>query len=325
MSSKPEATLIYNPMAGRAKMTGVANLVADMWQAAGWQITIHPTESAGHATTLARAAAAAGHRLLLAMGGDGTLAEAANGLVGTETVMGILPSGTANSFAIELGLPLPRRFNGNLLLKANEALLNGRVQKMDIGHIQIDDQKPHHWLLWTGVGIDGMVVDWVEPRPKWLRRFGRSGYFAKGILALPQISSFEAEVEIDGRLYQDRYLQILISNCRRYGGTFNLNPRAALDDGLFEIWLLKSKDMPHLAEHLLRMKTSKEIDLGKMTVINGRSITIRTDPAAICQTDGEQQGTTPLHCELKPQILQLLVPASAPEGLFVRAAEELLM
>lgn len=244
MSSKPQVTLIYNPMAGRSKRMAVAKLIADAWQAKGWQITIHPTENAGHATTLAKAAANAGHRLLLAMGGDGTLAEVANGLVGSETVMGVLPSGTANSLAVELGLPLPRRFNGKLLLKANAALLNGRVQKIDLGHIRIGDAKEGvHWLLWTGVGIDGMVVDWVEPRSKWLRRLGRSGYLAKGIFALPQISSFEAEVEIDGRLYQDRYVQILISNCRRYSGLFNLNPQAALDDGQFEVWLLKSKDL----------------------------------------------------------------------------------
>jgi diacylglycerol kinase family enzyme len=158
---------------------------------------------------------------------------------------------------VELGLPLPRRSNGKVLLKANEALLNGRVQKMDMGHIQGGDKKGLHWLLWTGVGIDAMVVDWVEPRPKWLRRLGRSGYLAKGVFALPQISSFEAEVEIDGRLYQDRYVQILISNCRRYSGLFNLNPHAALDDGQFEVWLLKSKDMPHLAEHLLLMNRGR--------------------------------------------------------------------
>jgi len=323
MKSEAQATLIYNPMAGRSKMMGVANLIADAWQAKGWQIAIHPTESAGHATTLAKKAADAGHQLLLAMGGDGTLAEVANGLAGTQTTMGVLPTGTANSFAVELGLPLPHRFNGKLLLKANEALINGRVQKMDLGHIQIGDKQNMHWLLWTGVGIDGMVVDWVEPRPKWLRRFGRSGYLAKGIFALPQISSFEAEVEIDGRLYQDRYVQILISNCRRYSGTFNLNPHAALDDGLFEVWLLKSKDIPHLAEHLVRMKTSKLVDFGKMTVVNGRSITIRTDPAAICQADGDQQGTTPLHCELNPQALHLLVPDSAPKGLFIQPSRKL--
>lgn len=323
MSSKPQVTLIYNPMAGRSKMMGVANLIADAWQEKGWQVVIYPTESVGHATTLAKAAADAGHRLLLAMGGDGTLAEVANGLVGSQTVMGVLPSGTANSFAVELGLPLPRRFNGKMLLKANAALINGRVQKMDLGHIQVGDEEGVHWLLWTGVGIDAMVVDWVEPRPKWLRRLGRSGYLAKGMFALPQISSFEAEVEIDGRLYQDRYVQILISNCRRYSGLFNLNPHAALDDGQFEVWLLKSKDMPHLAEHLLRMKTGKDVNLGKMTVVNGRSITIHTDPAAICQADGDQQGTTPLHCNLDAQALQILVPESAPAGLFTQPAAKL--
>jgi diacylglycerol kinase family enzyme len=60
-----------------------------------------------------------------------------------------------------------------------------------------------------------------------------------------------------------------------------------------------------------------------MTVVNGRSISIRTDPAAICQADGDQQGTTPLHCKLNPQALQLLVPDSAPAGLFSQPAGKL--
>ncbi len=299
-------------------MMGVANLAADAWRADGWEVTIHPTERADHATDIAKAAAEAGHDLLLAMGGDGTLGEAANGLVGTETVLGVLPTGTANSFAVELGLPLPHRFNDNSLLKANDALRNGRVHKMDIGYLETASKKGIHWLLWTGIGIDSMVVDHVEPRPKWLRRFGRSGYLAKGLLALPHITPFEAEVEIDGRFYNNRYMQILISNCRRYSGTFNLSPRAALDDGEFEIWLLTKEELPHLAEHLWRTKITKVYDLDDISMVNGRSITIRTPDPTVCQADGDQQGTTPLRCELKPQALRLLVPQSAPDGLFTQ-------
>ncbi len=297
-------------------MMGIANLAADGWRVDGWSVTIHPTEGAGHATTLAREAAEAGHQLLLAMGGDGTLGEAANGLIGSKTALGVLPTGTANSFAVELGLPLPRRFNDNSLLKANNALRNGRIHKMDVGYLESRTEEGIHFLLWVGIGIDSMVVEHVEPRSKWLRRFGRSGYIAKGLLALPHITPFEAEIEIDGRFYNGRYMQILISNCRRYSGSFNLSPRAALDDGKFQIWLFTKEQLPHLAEYLWRTRTSDLVDLENLTMINGRSITIHTAAPTLCQADGDQHGTTPLRCHLKPQALRILVPPSIPEGLF---------
>ena len=108
--------------------------MADFWRNRGWQIQVQPTKFKGHATELAKQAALAGCQLVLAAGGDGTLGEVANGLAGTDTMMAPLPVGTANSFAKELGIPLPGFLDKQRLLEAARVLANGRVYSMDLGY-----------------------------------------------------------------------------------------------------------------------------------------------------------------------------------------------
>ena len=86
-------------------------LIADFWRSQDWQVDIKPTEAAGHATVLAREASIAGHHMVIAAGGDGTLGEVTNGLAGSPTIMAPLPAGTANSFAKELLMPRPGLLN----------------------------------------------------------------------------------------------------------------------------------------------------------------------------------------------------------------------
>jgi diacylglycerol kinase (ATP) len=95
--------LIYNPNAGKLQSRAVAADVAAFWRKSGWEVSLQPTAHAGHAVGLARAAADDGYGLVLVMGGDGTISDVANGLVHSETALAMLPTGTANSFAKELG------------------------------------------------------------------------------------------------------------------------------------------------------------------------------------------------------------------------------
>ena len=145
-------------------------LVADLWQAQGWQVDIQPTQAAGHATTLAKQAVATGSQIVIAAGGDGTLGEVANGLAETETILAPLPVGTANSFARELNMPLPGFWGRHQLLKAADMLLNGRIQPIDLGYTTNSAGDGRYWLLWAGVGADGFLVENIEPRPKWSKK-----------------------------------------------------------------------------------------------------------------------------------------------------------
>lgn len=287
---------------------------------------MRPTEAAGHATVLAEEAAAAGHRLVLAAGGDGTLGEVANGLVDTETVLAPLPVGTANSFAKELRLPLPGLLARYRLLEVCRTLAAGRVQRMDVGY-----QRPQqgrndgrYWLLWAGTGADGFVVNEVEPRPKWSKMLGPVGYALQGLTLAPRLPRMQAHVTVDGRSFTDEFALILISNCRLYaGGEVLLNPAAYLDDGRFEVWLFHGAGLGDVAYHLAQALRGRHLADRRVTMLPGECLTVETDPPLPCQTDGDKAGFTPFACEIKPRALSLLAPDTAPDDLFRRPGERL--
>lgn len=294
-----------------------------MWQASGWQVHIHPTEAPGHATMLAQQAAAEQHRVVLAAGGDGTLGEAASGLVGSQTALGPLPTGTANSFGRELRMPLPHRLNHQNVLKAAELLLHGRIHAMDMGYTRNAQGAGHHWLLWTGVGTDGYMVDKIEPRPSWSKRMGKLGYFMQAFTAVPTIPHMTATVTVDGRSHSGEAVLVLVSNCRLYGGQLFLNPAARLDDGLLDVWLFQGNGVLDIARYVVETRFVRHFQDSRLIHLQGRQIHIETTPAMCCQTDGDKAGQSPLDCEVRPSSLRLLTPPTAPDDLFIQPGEAL--
>jgi YegS/Rv2252/BmrU family lipid kinase len=332
------ATLIYNPRAGQLNLAGAIELFADLCRARGWAVQIRPTQGPGHATQLALQAAQAGDHLVLAAGGDGTLGEIANGLAGTETILAPVPVGTANSFARELRLPLPGLLNRHKLLATAEALMSGRVQRIDLGWSRADegfdgDAEGRHWLLWAGSGADGFVVEYVEPRPTWSKRLGRVGYTLQGLTVLHRLPGMRATVEVDGQRYEGNFLLVIASNSRRYAGTILLNPQAKLDDGLFEVWLFQDQRGDSLLDASARagrlLRYAAQAVLGRhyqepgMLMVRGRQMTIHTEPPMPFQTDGELGGWTPFTCQIRPGALRLLVPDTAPADLFEKQGKRL--
>ncbi|MFN2255911.1 MAG: diacylglycerol/lipid kinase family protein [Candidatus Promineifilaceae bacterium] len=320
------ATLIYNPLAGPADLANTMERIAQRWRTVGWEIDIRSTKAAGHAVQLAADAVDRGRQLVLAAGGDGTLGEVVNGLAGSQTMMGVLPAGTANSFARELKLPLPGLLHENNLLTASDALMAGYVQTVDLGYTASPENAGgRYWILWTGTGADSYLVNELEPRPKWSKRIGWPSYVVQGIPTLPKFSHIHARVEVDGHHFEDDYILVLISNCQRYAGGFvTLSPDAKVDDGLLEVWLFGGRGLLTMSRHAIRTlqgQASKEPDA---LLLRGKEITIQTDPLMPAQTDGEPAGETPLYCRIVPASLKLLTPRSAPRSLFTIQGPKLL-
>lgn len=290
----------------------------------GWQMTVRPTRAPGHAAVLARDAAAAKHQLVMAAGGDGTLGDVANGLAGTDVVMAPLPVGTANSFARELRMPRPKLFEPHKLLEASDVLDDGRVQQIDLGFAHGRRGYGRYWLLWAGTGVDGFLVDRLEPRPKWSRRLGRIGYVMQCLMLAPRLPKMKARIDIDGQIFDDQFLLVLICNCRRYaGGELLLNPDAKLDDGLFEVWLFRGQGMLTALRFFLQAKRERHHRSPDVAMVKGRRVKVQTVPTVHCQTDGERAGSSPIVCELRPGMLRLLVPKTAPNDLFDRPGSDL--
>lgn len=287
--------------------------VADFWRARDWDVTVEATQYAGHAVVLARDAAAAGKRLVLAAGGDGTLGEVTNGLAGSETVMGPLPIGTGNSFGKELRMPRPNLIDHRALVEAAASLASGRVYRMDLGRVE----GGRYWLLWMGAGIDSHIVRRMEPRSKLIKRLGRVGYVAHGLALAYGFPPMEASVEVDGVVFSGTFLLILITNCRRFGGgEFLLNPGGALDDGHFEVFLFRGQGFARALRYVYQIVREQHLRNPDVVVVRGEKVVVRTVPEIPVQCDGDPAGTTPFTCQIEPGALRLLVPRTAPPGLF---------
>lgn len=320
------ATIIYNPLAGPADSAATMESIAKRWRKIGWDVDVQPTKAAGHATKLAADAVERGRNLVLAAGGDGTLEEVVNGLAGSLTIMGVLPAGTANSFARELQLPLPGLRNENNLLLASDALMAGRVQSIDLGYTAYPQiASGRYWILWTGTGADSYMVNEMEPRPKWSKRIGWPSYIVHGLPTLSRFSHVHAWVEVDGHQFEDDYILVLISNCQRYAGGFiTLTPDAKVDDGLLEVWLFGGRGLVSMSRHAVRALQGQASQEPDALLLRGKEISMRTEPLMPVQTDGDPAGKTPLLCTVKPASLQLLTPDSAPESLFTNQGPRLL-
>ncbi len=316
--SQPQVTVLYNPKAGPANMAHIMREIADDWQAEGWQAHIVTTEYAGHATELARISAEAGADVVLAAGGDGTLGEVAAGLAGTPTALGPLPAGTANSFARELHLPLPKLVMPSRLRECARLLRQGQVQEMDLGYSFSPDHPDdgRTWLLWAGVGFDSFLVDKLEPRPKWIKKVGRASYFFESAPHLIDFSPFYGRVTVDGEMFDDDFVLALISNCRRYaGGILTINPDKQLDDGLLDVYLFRGKGLPAMSLHAT-LALLQELDHHDIVRTSGRRVTIASREPYPYHTDGEPVGVTPFVTEVRPRAIKLLVPTTAPDDLF---------
>jgi diacylglycerol kinase family enzyme len=232
--------------------------------------------------------------------------------------------GTANSFARELRMPRPNRLDKNKLLEAAESLLAGKVQSMDMGWLEDEAGHGRNWLLWAGTGVDGYLVDRVEPRPRWSKRLGRLGYYIQSLAIAPYLPHMKGIVEVDGVCYEDNFVLVLISNCRLYaGGQIVLSPDAQLDDGQVEVWLFRGDGLADTVQFLVEAKLERHHNHPNVTRVNGRTITIHATPPMPCQTDGDKAGSTPLHLSVKSHALHLLAPHTTPPDLFSLPGEPL--
>lgn len=270
-----------------------------------------PTAGPGDATRLAAAAAAEGCQLVFAAGGDGTLREVASGLTHSQTILAPLPVGTANSFARELGMPIAGVLQSPALDRYDDLLCGGTVQQMDIGW-----NGKEIWLLWCGVGLDSYVIDRVEPRPRWSKSLGQTGYILQSLPWIPLFEGVPMSVEVDGTPINDTFMLVVISNCRRYGGEVVLNPTATLDDGVFEVWLFRGEKLQDAVRYGTALLTGRHGDEPGVTILRARHVSVRSERPWPVHMDGEKAGSTPFWCTIRPGALRLLVPTSAPADLF---------
>lgn len=289
-----DAVLIGNPNSGSAGDEGYLEGFADTLRAGGLTVEVLNTERPDHATELA---AAAGDRLVIAAGGDGTVNEVLNGLSPGAT-LGILPLGTANVLARELGLPLePEAACGRIL--------TGAAARMDIGVATDGEGTERRFACMAGIGFDAEVVREVGPR---LKRYLRSLAFPIAALKVYLRGGSPDLQIVDGNTTHVAQLAI-VANGRYYGGEFETAEDASLVSGSLEVVLVERVGHLLRADVLPRILAKKPLDR-KMKSFASREILAKS-PAARgtrvpAQIDGEVWGSLPMRFRVEPGAVEVI-------------------
>ena len=223
---------LYNTHAGKGLLKNRLAAVQDALAAAGWDVTIHPTQGAGDATAVAAARAGEFDRIVCS-GGDGTLHEVVAGLMGLENrpEVGYIPAGTTNDFSRNLKLP-----KGYDALAATAA--EGIPRPVDIG--RFNDR------YFVYVAAFGAFTDVAYDTPQQVKNmFGHLAYVLEGISRLGNLKGYQAKVEYDGGVLEDEFIFGMVSNTVSVGGMLGLPAdTVSLDDGLLEAVLVRTPRNP---------------------------------------------------------------------------------
>jgi diacylglycerol kinase (ATP) len=305
------ARLIHNPTAGPRDVQRSLKRVRSFLKRRGWSVEYQVTEKSGDTTRLSHAAAQEGYDVVIVAGGDGTINEAVNGLVGTRTALGVLPVGTGNMWAKQLGVPTYTLTNPLRLSEAAAGLAEGTVRRVDVGRVN-----DRHFLCWAGIGLDAQVTAELEPRQRHTKRLGALPYAIAAVLVARDFQGVRTRVFLDGKIVRGRTLLVLVSNIQQYIGTLRVAPEVRIDDGLLDVFVFKGLGFPYAVRHLMKIISQRLLQDPRVVHRQAREVEVWTEWATPVQVDGDPTGTTPVTLRAVPLALRVLVPPSAPPGLF---------
>jgi diacylglycerol kinase (ATP) len=299
------AVVITNPRSGSYFLHArqIEEVVAFL-RSAGWRIELRLTQAAGDALGIAREAVEEKVDMVIAAGGDGTINEVIQELVGSETALGVLPMGTVNVWAREMHIPLD-------IAGARDVLVHGKTRVIDVGQVN-----NRYFLLMVGIGFDAEVTHAVEKKP--MKRLGVVGYLLTGFWMNLGYENFATTLKFAGREVKTRAIQIVIGNTQLYGGAVKFTWQARCDDGLLDICVVhkrsKLRRVLVLLDFLLHHKRRHQwVDYETCDQIE-----INTSKPIAMQVDGDPIGHTPAVFTIVPHSLKVIVPQQAPGDLFAQ-------
>lgn len=295
--------LIVNPHSGpwdvRPELAAVLNHLDNH----GWKASLHNTEQPGEATALAREAVHEKADAVLVVGGDGTINEVVNGLAESPVALGVLPGGTGNVWAKALGLPTRSPLHLMPLLDSVRALVPGTTRRIDLGKAN-----GRYFLQWTGLGLDAEVTYAMEPRTRRQRRLGIVAYLAAGVATAAHMAGTRTRIWIDDQRVYRRSILVVVSNSRIYSAGLTMATDARLDDGLLDVDVFAGTGFGDSMRTALGVISGLHVRDPRHSVYRGRTIEVESDRPLAVHVDGEPFGTTPLHCQVVPKGLTVLLP-----------------
>jgi diacylglycerol kinase (ATP) len=329
-----QAELIYNPSGGQVVVRHELDDVVAFLDRRGWSVTLRETSKPLEATELARHAVNRGANVVIAAGGDGTVNEVANGLVNTDAALGVLPVGTTNSWALQMGIPalnprvpgiqavkmiaaleermarpLPANYYRKVLLDAARVLVEGHTVAVDMGELS-----GRYFLMWAGIGFDAASARSVSLKEK--RALGSWAYVVTAIGATYRYSSTDVWLNLDGNVMKVNTSLIVVSNIQLYGGIVEIGAKACVNDGKLDVCIFKGGGFFTFAQHAMKVLTHRHLQDPKVEYYQCREIVVESVHSLPVHVDGEPFARTPVTIHTVPLSLQAIVPKIVPANLF---------
>ena len=263
------------------------------------------SERPGHLSELAREAAQGGARLLVVVGGDGSVYEVANGLDGLDDPpeIAIVPRGTGWDFVRTFGIPRD-------VERATAVALGGETRVIDLGRVA--------YRAWDGsdatgvfanvgsAGMSGAIAKRANETTKALG--GKASYLWATFAVFSRWQAAEIELEVGDERRTDRMFDVVVANGRYFGGGMQICPEAEPDDGLLDVLTIGDVTKRDLVQTMPKIYRGTHLPHPKAELLRGTTVTVTSDSPVPIQLDGEQPGTTPVRFEVVPRALKLKVP-----------------
>jgi YegS/Rv2252/BmrU family lipid kinase len=285
--------IVFNPRSGRGRSkTELLDRVLERLRRGGYETDVYPTEAPGHAREIAKRAGEAGLDRVVAWGGDGTLNEVAWGLLGTTTALGVLPGGTVNVFAREVGIP--RDLEGAL-----DVLVEGEVRRIPVG---MANGRP--FLLMAGCGIDAEVAFRVKGAFK--STLGALAFWLDGFRMLASYPMTPLRIDSAGKSIVGT--AVIVGKTRRYGPRYFITPDAKLDEPKLHVVVFQGGKGRHYLKYLFGVIARAHLGFRDVVHFKTDALTVSAEGSVPYQLDGEPVGHAPLTLGVREGALGLVLP-----------------
>ncbi len=289
--------VIVNPAAGRGRCLKIWQGLEPLARKLGLDFDAYLTTGPGDATAQAKAALNLGLRRLVAVGGDGTIAEVVNATCGTQTALGVIPAGTGNDFARSAGLPRVPEV-------ALRALSEARVRRLDVGRVN-----GRFFVNVGGAGFDAEVARLSNTRARFLS--GTPAYVFSVLWTLASYRPTRLIMTLDGVAREAPATMIAVANGSYYGGGMWITPEAKMDDGLLDVCVIGPMGRVELLAAFPRVFKGTHVTHPRISFYRARSVRLEVaEPGrtVYAHADGEHLGALPLEFSVSAGAQSVLYP-----------------
>ncbi len=292
MAMGPKRLLIIrNPAAGQRR-SGDYGRALRVFEEAGCETTVAETTARGDAVRLAADADPQAFDVVVAAGGDGTINEVVNGLVGRPLPLGLIPLGTANVLAHEVGI-------GPDTARAAEVILTGRRQPIALARANA-----HYCCLMASAGYDARAITRVRPALK--RLSGEGAYYVAGVEEMLAGTKRLLTVEVDGQSYETA--SVVVANGRLYGGRYLIAPEADIREAVLHTILLERPGRWNITRYGIAVMRERLHLLPDVQIVKGTRVRLAAPAGEPWQSDGDLIGEFPVDITVEANAIELIVP-----------------